>query len=701
MLILELTFSLCKMATGVSHSGVFVDDHLLEAEIQQAEQEFLENSMIEETDDGEDFADPDFEACLEYAAEVTVETQGSDGDEKIADFLTCGCGCKKYHNEQCSESFSCKEISDYQLAIAELDRSELDMVLIAQLHAGMNSEELLTNTRGVNRPEVRRRITFTYMFKGRSICREMFIFLHKVSRTRLYNIAHHLTTNGFMARVHGNKGKKPKHSCTFDEISHAVDFIKCYADVHAVPLPGRLPKHQDYRVMKLPSDVTKASVYSAYQAGVQMLDEQVRIVSYRQFCRLWQEIVPFVTTMKPSTDLCFVCQENVASIMRSSNLPEDEKSDRLKLAEKHLKFAKEERAEYNKKKQASKEIWAGLPSTVHQRQNPPGTVNATMLYSFDHAQLVHIPSNPMQPGPAYFKTARRCEIFGICCEGSRVQTNYLIDEAESIGKGSNAIISYLHHYLEAHGIGEKYLQLQADNCVGQNKNNPLMQYLIWRCMTGRHSSCSIHFMIVGHTRFSPDQYFGLIKRKYRKTRVSSITQLSEVVTQSTFAGINQVQLAFDPVTNFRVPCYDWKNFLARFFNTIPSILKYHHFYTSSDKSGKIELQEFIDSPVTTVDVMKQGIKIDRSQMPQVIPPPGLSFERQVYLFQQIRQFCEPEHADATCPEPSCTTIGRKPPSNTDSSSPQPKRARLCSHCKCPGHTKTARGKVTCPKLLNK
>ena len=123
------------------------------------------------------------------------------------------------------------------------------------------------------------------------------------------------------------------------------------------------------------------------------------------------------------------------------------------------------------------------------------------------------------------------------------------------------------------------------------------------------------------TQFLPDQYFGLIKRKYRKTRVSSITQLSEGVTQSTFAGINQVQLAFDPVTNFRVPCYDWKNILACFFNTIPSILKYHHFYTSSNKSGKIELQEFIDSPVTTVDVMKQGITIDRSQMPQVIPPP--------------------------------------------------------------------------------
>ena len=78
------------MATSVSHSGVFAADHLLEAEIQQAEQEFLENSMMEEIDDGEDFADPDFEACLEcleYAAEVTIETQGSDGVEEIADSL--------------------------------------------------------------------------------------------------------------------------------------------------------------------------------------------------------------------------------------------------------------------------------------------------------------------------------------------------------------------------------------------------------------------------------------------------------------------------------------------------------------------------------------------------------------------------------------------------------------------------------------
>lgn len=47
----------------------------------------------------------------------------------------------------------------------------------------------------------------------------------------------------------------------------------------------------------------------------------------------------------------------------------------------------------------------------------PCSVDGTMHYLFDFAQQVHIPSNPMQPGPIYFKTPRKCGIFGVMCEG--------------------------------------------------------------------------------------------------------------------------------------------------------------------------------------------------------------------------------------------------------------------------------------------
>jgi len=224
----------------------------------------------------------------------------------------------------------------------------------------------------------------------------------------------------------------------------------------------------------------------------------------------------------------------------------------------------------------------------------------------------------------------------------------------------------------------------------------MIQYLMWCCITGKHASCSIHFMIPGHTKFSPDQFFGLIKRKYRKTRISSVTQLSKVVNESTVTGSNQVQVAYDPATKYRVACYDWKTYLSSLFKVIPSILKYQHFYVSSKNPGIIELKEFADSDKTIVDIRKTGVDIDPLQMPEVIIPPGLSLDRQTYLYEQIREFCEPEYADITCPKP----ILPRSEASTEASGPSAKRVRLCSHCKQPGHTKTIRGKTTCPQLLN-
>ena len=64
------------------------------------------------------------------------------------------------------------------------------------------------------------------------------------------------------------------------------------------------------------------------------------------------------------------------------------------------------------------------------------------------------------------------------------------------------------------------------------------------------------------------------------------------------------------------------------------------------------LQEFADSDTTTVDIRKTGVEMDCSQLPECIIPPGLSLDRQTYLYEQIRVFCEPEYADVTCPMPT-------------------------------------------------
>ena len=56
----------------------------------------------------------------------------------------------------------------------------------------------------------------------------------------------------------------------------------------------------------------------------------------------------------------------------------------------------------------------------------PGSGPACVHYSFDFAQQVHYPHNPLQPGPMYFKTVRKCAIFVVCCEGLPHQINILL-----------------------------------------------------------------------------------------------------------------------------------------------------------------------------------------------------------------------------------------------------------------------------------
>ena len=78
----------------------------------------------------------------------------------------------------------------------------------------------------------------------------------------------------------------------------------------------------------------------------------------------------------------------------------------------------------------------------------PDSNDLTVHYSFDFAQQLHYPANPLQPGPVYFLTPRKCAIFRVCCEGIPRQINYLIDEAVDTGKGANTFISLLHHCFE-------------------------------------------------------------------------------------------------------------------------------------------------------------------------------------------------------------------------------------------------------------
>ena len=197
----------------------------------------------------------------------------------------------------------------------------------------------------------------------------------------------------------------------------------------------------------------------------------------------------------------------------------------------------------------------------------------------------------MHPGPIYFKTPRKCGVFGVVLSDTR-QVNYLIDEASDVGKGANTTISYVHHYFQNHGLGEKQVHLYADNCSGQNKNNYFIWYLAWRTIMQLPESINYSFLIAGHTKFGPDHCFGMIKRAYILNFISSLYKFPDMLDGSSVTGVNKAQLVRTHDGRNIVPAYNWSSFLENNFIKLPDIKKYHHFRFSQDEPGKVYFKEF-------------------------------------------------------------------------------------------------------------
>lgn len=292
------------------------------------------------------------------------------------------------------------------------------------------------------------------------------------------------------------------------------------------------------------------------------------------FYEFWKKLCPFIITAKPMSDLCWTCQKNNTLIYRSANLTDANKCERVLLQEQHLDIVQKERSLYNSMVHDARQTCQDN-AIAELVPSAPCSRNLTMHYSFDYAQQVHLPSNPLQPGPIYFLVPRKYGLFGVCCEAIPRQVNFLIDEAHLISKGSNAVVSFLHFFFSNYGIGETDVHLHCDNCSGQNKNRFVVWYCAWRVAMGLHKSITLNFLITGHTKFSPDWCFGLLKKAFRRHVVPAQSVLEEVVNGSSAVNMAQVIGREDGTTV--VPVCDWQAFSKDSCKPVPVIKKYQHF----------------------------------------------------------------------------------------------------------------------------
>ena len=68
-----------------------------------------------------------------------------------------------------------------------------------------------------------------------------------------------------------------------------------------------------------------------------------------------------------------------------------------------------------------------------------------------------------------------------------------------------------------------YLQITAAD------NNAVMHYLTRHTHCTTHKEIQISFMILGLTKFAPDRFFGLIKKKFRVSNFETMLDMAKVV----------------------------------------------------------------------------------------------------------------------------------------------------------------------------
>lgn len=593
-------------------------------------------------------------------ADSTARAQREDPDphrmaeerELISRFLATPCPC----GSNCQGQFSVSELLESRENFRLMSWTEQHSFIVGKLQTFMRVSKHAVSARATR---MRERAKYDYYVNAdRPVCRETFLFYHGESIDRLKRRQKYLSEVGTLPPEHGNTGRKPKHACKPTDKDNVDMFIQRFAAIHGLPDPGRDLRAGKGRLkVYLPTVMNYRSVHRVYEKSMSLHGADA--VTYQTFRRIWVERFPNIVFSKTKSDLCMTCEDNKKLINASiASGDEEYKLECLARAEKHLLAAKRERDYYRESIQQSTESYQRT-SARRVKGRRKGLV---MHYSWDFAQQLHVPYEDHQVGPLYFKSPRVAQLFGVCCEALPQQVNYLIDEADFTDKGADTVISLLDHYFEHHGLNEDHALLSADNCVGQNKNNAVIQYLMYRTMTGKHRSMVLSFMLVGHTKFSPDGFFGLIKKRYRRSRVYTYEHLVEVINSSTNRGFNVCQPYTDHQGRGAIPFRKWSSWLSRVFNNIPGITNYQHFRVDADTPGIITVKQSIDAKEETFCLLKdKSFRFgNEPKHPPSIRPQRLSAERQWYLYEAIRPHIPDEKdKDATAPKPRVPKPKRK------------------------------------------
>ena len=152
---------------------------------------------------------------------------------------------------------------------------------------------------------------FTRFFlHGVQICKRTFSFVHAVGKERLENLCKTVDSNGVVQSIHGNAKQPRQNQTTEAEVISVRDFITNVGNTHSLPSPNKLPNATDKTLLCLQICQKRKCTYRDYKFVCEQ--NGIAPVGQSTLYKFWSSLVSTIDTMKPSSDLCFECQQNIS-----------------------------------------------------------------------------------------------------------------------------------------------------------------------------------------------------------------------------------------------------------------------------------------------------------------------------------------------------------------------------------------------------
>ncbi|XP_067010310.2 uncharacterized protein [Anabrus simplex] len=210
--------------------------------------------------------------------------------QQVRERFERGCECQE---ENCFKGLSPEYVYRHRLNIAELTKGEHDMYLMGVTMA------VLTNPDETVRHKERRRLRAQYVFQGRRVCLDAFLYLENCTHYQLKRIRKHVMTHGVAPRVHGNHGKKPHNTFPLTSYRHAALFLRQFIEQHvpgatalthsSTPIKGKSKSNNKTAPIYLPSEITRKTIHNAYREHCEKYEPSIKIMGYSTFRQYMKE----------------------------------------------------------------------------------------------------------------------------------------------------------------------------------------------------------------------------------------------------------------------------------------------------------------------------------------------------------------------------------------------------------------------------